>query len=205
MKSLLDRVKFYKTGVFDLDGCIYDEFDFICQRYHLITNELVSKEYRDSVLEWMLENWLNNGSSDDTLFRRIELEYTKSVAVDFETKALKLYREKPVYLELSNTTKFIFNQLRQRNVRFMMVTDGNSYLQRLKFNSLGLAEFFSQKDIVFTGDLGTSFYKPHPAAYTKLVQGVNGRAVYLGDREIDRLFAKNIGLDFIKVRNMVDG
>jgi phosphoglycolate phosphatase-like HAD superfamily hydrolase len=205
MKSLLDRLEFYETVVFDLDGCIYDEFDFISQRYHLITNELVSKAYRDNILEWMLENWLTNGSSDDTLFRRIELEYVKSVAVNFETKALKLYREKPINLELSNRTKFIFNQLQQRNVCFMMVTDGNSKLQRLKFNSLGLAEFFSEKDIVFTGDLGTSFYKPHPAAYTKLVQGVNGRAVYLGDREIDRLFAKNIGLDFIKVRNMIDG
>lgn len=205
MKSLLNHFKTHDSIIFDLDGCIYDEFDCVSSRYKTITIQLVEKEMQLVILEEMLSSWLEFGSSDNKLFKRMSAKYPDFTATQFEQKAVDIYRNDPLELQLSHRAFHILHKLKELNKALFLITDGNSVLQRIKFNALGLSRFFDEKNVVYTGDFGSEAYKPSPIAFQLLKDKINGRAIYVGDRETDEIFAANVGLNFMYVRNMLHG
>ena len=205
MKCLLSKLIEYDTIIFDMDGCLYDEFEFISIRYNQIVKSLVAPSQQSSILNEMLSSWLNFGSADNTLFSRIENKYTSFTENEFEKRALEIFRSYPFNLELSKRASFILSKLNALEKVLMMVTDGNYRLQRAKFDSLGLSQYFALDKVVFTGEFGGGYYKPNPFAFAILEKKSQGDILYVGDRELDEYFAKNAGLDFIYVRNMQYG
>ena len=56
---------------FDLDGTLYDEFDFIKQAYKEVLvqqDELIPAEYLKQAYEFMCHRWLEKGSSYPYIF-----------------------------------------------------------------------------------------------------------------------------------------
>ena len=131
MKCLFDKLTEYDTIIFDMDGCLYDEFDFVSLRFKQIVNNLVVSSYQDNVLNEMLSNWLEFGSADNTLFSKIEKRYLNYTENAFEQRALEIYRTHPVNLKLSNRTSFILSQLKSLQKVMLMVSDGNAKLQKI--------------------------------------------------------------------------
>ena len=84
-----------------------------------------------------------------------------------------------------------------------MITDGNAGLQWQKICSLGLDRIFNN-NIFFTRKFGIEYEKPS----IKILKYINissnpDQVVYVGDREVDKLFAENAGFKFLKVYNLI--
>jgi FMN phosphatase YigB (HAD superfamily) len=75
-------------------------------------------------------------------------------------------------------------------------------VQRRKLAALGLAGTFAA--VVITGELGTAFYKPHPAGFELLAERLGtdpASMAYVGDNPlVDFAPAKHLGMTTLRVR-----
>jgi FMN phosphatase YigB (HAD superfamily) len=87
-----------------------------------------------------------------------------------------------------------------------LITDGQSRLQRAKFQALGLERWFESENVGISGDYGAEYQKPSTNILDKLVLTQSGvdpnRVVFFGDRVMDAEFAKNAGFHFVAVKCM---
>lgn len=195
-----------KSVGFDLDGTIYSEFDFIEQVYAEVIKEsrdLIKN--RTSALSWMKKRWLEKGSSYNLIFdETYELFGIPGPHKPlFIERSLQIYRSFNPKLELSELAAHILGALKLE-CRLFLVTDGNPGLQRRKFNSLGLGDWFLEKDCVFTGDYGTENYKPSVTGMREIFsESSPSSCLFIGDRDVDEEFAACAGMSFVRVSNMV--
>ena len=194
-----DKVKY--VG-FDLDGTLYDEFNFIIQPY----NE-ISKLFKDSnvIFSYMCEKWLDKGSSYSYIFSETYDLYSNLLLINKDKKyfvnlCLELYRHCIPFLILSERTRQILMSYNSKYVVFL-VTDGNPILQEKKFDSLGLISYFTKKNVFFTGRNKSLYEKPKIESLLHLDIDPH-KAVFFGDREVDRDYALNTGMQFQLVYNM---
>ena len=190
-----------KNVCFDMDGTLYDEFDFIKQVYQFINEKLINdKEIED----FMFNRWLEKGSSypkifEETYQRICDPKTNKKVFVE---NCLNIYRNFNPELKISFRVKNYLDFFNE-NFNLFLISDGHGHLQKNKFNSLKLNNYFKNNNIVFTGDHGFEFHKPNINSLSLL--DINPEfSVYIGDREIDRKFAKKTNMQFIKVYNMFE-
>lgn len=196
---------------FDLDGTLYDEFDFIRQVYREILRQTencfpdVSRAYA-----FMLKRWLEKGGAYTHIFEEVFKSHGvphSTPEEEFVKHALNLYRNYSPDLTLTERSLFILEVLTNGFDSFLL-SDGPPALQRNKFNSLGLGDIFPESRVVFTGDHGKTSYKPHPATFHDLAERSGWRykpeeIVYFGDRDVDEAFCRNLGIQFQRVYNMV--
>ncbi|TBL73005.1 HAD family hydrolase [Paenibacillus thalictri] len=193
---------------FDMDGTLYDEYDFIQQAYGPIAKYIaeVSNTPKEEIYTWMLERWNCKGSSYPYIFDEVlqlrgihEEEKNRHVKV-----CLTLYRECRPQIQLSDEVVKILDQCIDQYQCFLL-TDGGSRLQHSKIKSLGLPKWFSYDSIIVTGDFGADYYKPsiQVISQIKVLQEISpDKIVYFGDRDIDRRFAINAGFHFVQVNCM---
>jgi FMN phosphatase YigB (HAD superfamily) len=189
-----------ETVGFDMDGTLYDEFEFIKQVFIQININLIRN---DKVLNFMLSRWLEKGSSYPFIFDEVynlyDIEdYTKE---EFIQKSLDIFREINPNLELSERNKFLLEYFKN-NFSLFLVTDGNPILQRKKYNALNLSKYFDDDKILFTGDYACDYYKPNIKVLEKISFN-NKKTIYFGDRNKDREFANLANIKFQKVYNMI--
>jgi FMN phosphatase YigB (HAD superfamily) len=191
---------------FDLDGTLYDEFAFIHQVYQAILEENAACfEHLDPPLQYMLDRWLEKGSSYNRIFDETFERFGggRSDKIIFIEQALKIFRRFEPDLVLSPRNRHLLDFLRSRFDIFL-ISDGSSPLQRRKFQALRLDAFFPEGQVVFTGELGPEYCKPETGAFEKLqITHSPSEILYFGDRNIDREFARRLGIHFQKVYNMV--
>lgn len=187
---------------FDLDGTLYDEYEFVSQVYKNIIDffEIPDKSF-------MQECWLQKGSSYSNLFEDVfnkflylQNAYTKE---EFVNICLDIYRNFEPKLLLSARTQSILDHMRSM-CNFFMITDGSPKLQRHKFDSLDLERYFNLNNVIFTGDYGHDFYKPNIKSLQFLYEIDREATVFFGDRTQDLEFSYRAGFDFVKVYNMVE-
>lgn len=191
---------------FDLDGTLYDEFDFINQVYSKIVKDninLLSDEV--STCRWMNERWLEKGSSYNLIFD----ETFDRFGTDARYKSLFIENSLDIYhnfipeLELSKRASTILEALKDE-YKLFLVTDGNAALQRRKFDSLGLGSWFFKKDCIFTGDYGKDGYKPSLKATSQFFSEFSPlNCLFFGDRDIDLEFSNVAGMSFVRMLNTV--
>ena len=197
--SIFKFTEKYETIGFDLDGTIYDEFQFISQFYKYFSYKFFRHNHTD-VYFYSCEQWLKYGSSYNKIFTKIYRQFGHSnIGIEkFEKNALTLYREFNPKLNLSKRAKFILSNLCKKKILFL-VSDGNPDLQFKKIQSLGLLTYFKKKNIFLTGRMGSIYYKPS----TKIMDNSDiiksKSTIFFGDRIVDKLFAKNIGFAFCKM------
>lgn len=210
LKSLYPNVDWENIKVvgFDMDGTLYDEFSFISQVYHPITEALTPhKQEQQDLWKWMTENWLEKGSSYPYLFN----EAIDRVGIPIERKeslirhCLSIYRTYSPTLELSPRVQCILEYFKHRFELFIL-TDGKEELQRRKYNSLKLQQFVQPHHFIASGGADQGFQKPSTRILPKLENihpGMDAASVvYFGDRDVDRLFAQKCGFFFIRVNEM---
>lgn len=207
LKSLYPQINWEDVSCvgFDMDGTLYDEYEFIQQVYKPIAEVIANSTNRniDDVYNAMLLRWLEKGSSYNRLFD----EYLASnglegpeklVVVD---KCLHIFRSFSPTLKLTGRVSTLLNYFKKNIKNLFLVTDGNFSLQQAKYRSLGLEQWFSDENVVFTGLYGREFVKPsvHIPSKVKVLQHIENpqNVVFFGDREQDRLFASVLNYQFV--------
>jgi FMN phosphatase YigB (HAD superfamily) len=197
MKYLSKDIKY--VG-FDMDGTLYDEFEFISQVYEEISKPLGSEAY-----EYMCSRWIDKGSSYNEIFDEAfdifgsKLEKSKD---EFVANSLNIFRNYSPSLLLTKRVKYLL-EFYKENYEIFLISDGNPKLQNKKFLSLGLDKFFKNQSVIFTGEYDIQHHKPNTKSIELLDINVN-KTIFFGDRDVDKKFAKDANMRFIKVYNMVE-
>lgn len=189
---------------FDLDGTLYDEFEFVSQAYRSIAEYISMRSAKSQsvseILLFMQSVWLEYGSSKKDLFQlSFEKFGVKPELADIK-ECVQRYRIGEVNLVLSERAKYILDLLKRERKSLFLVTDGDSLLQRRKIEILGLRKWFPEDSIFISGDYGKEYQKPNIAILNyieKTIKLKEKRIAYFGDREIDKIFAEKAGFLFV--------
>lgn len=192
-----------KAVGFDMDGTLYDEFDFIHQVYIPISKLLSSSNHNpESISKGMLERWLEKGSSYPFIFSETAsyAGLPDDIAEQKIKEALTLFRNYSPVLQLTPRIKFILDILKNRYELFL-VSDGSTTLQWNKIMALGIGEYFNRKNIFVSGDHGKLAEKPGLLSLEHLEIFKKGfkptEIVFIGDRSVDENYAKSAGFYYI--------
>lgn len=208
LKYLCPQIEWDKVGTigFDLDGTLYDEYDFIAQVYVPIASQisLVCGEQQDKIYQRMLLRWLEKGSSYNRIFDEVLSDYGVEGVARQEVigRCIQTYRGYLPVLNLTGRAQQMLTYCRNTYPIFL-VSDGSFDLQMNKFQALGLGKWFEPNNVYITGEYGAEYAKPStniiPQIELLKYHDQSKDVVYLGDREIDRLFADQAGFRFVKV------
>jgi FMN phosphatase YigB (HAD superfamily) len=185
---------------FDMDGTLYDEYNFITQAYTEINRQLIQDE---AVLLFMCCRWIEKGSSYPHIFNEAfeKCNNNPNNQEEFIHKALCIFRNFVPQLSLSNRNKILLSYL-QKNFDLFLITDGHYELQKNKYTSLGLSRYFQIENVVFTGKYSSDYHKPNTNSLNYINLNLD-KSIYFGDRDIDKQFALSSCMQFQKVYNMV--
>ena len=212
LKSLFPRINWSLIEYvgFDLDGTLYDEFEFIVQAYRPVAERIArhTGQTFSSVYESMSNRWLAMGSSYPHIFYealqtdRASPELLKTIIRDCVTD----FRACQPTLTLAERTRALLDTFSNR-YRLFMVTDGNCALQRRKISALGLDRWFSPAQVAISGCLESANGKPSTSmidrlCYAEVLRERPETVVFFGDRNVDRDFAESAGFSFVRVRQM---
>lgn len=212
LKYLYPDIKWdaIKVVGFDMDGTLYDEFEFIVQVYVPIA-ELLAKTAngnKTGIYSWMIERWLEKGSSYNYIFEEVLINHgvEETARNRIIPECVDMLRSFKPTLVLTSRVKIMLDFFK-RNFDIFLITDGSGSLQKAKIKTLKLHSWFKPENIGISGCFGKQYQKP-----ITLILGEIGifkntvvepqEVVYFGDRQIDRQFAANAGFQFVLVRCM---
>jgi len=206
---MFDGIKGIDIFGFDLDGTLYDEFDFISQAYHQFASIISQLCYSniELIYKYMIGVWFINGSSYDKLFQDTLLKFkARGDISEIVEKLIKVYRTFDFNIVLSERIKAILDWICENGYSLFMVTDGNPVLQAKKITALGLEYWFDKNNIVITGAGGVEYSKPSTKSLQQIemlnkIKTNSDRILYFGDRNVDYQFAKNAGFLFKYMKN----
>ncbi|MGF1606930.1 MAG: HAD family hydrolase [Rhodothalassiaceae bacterium] len=189
---------------FDLDGTLYDEYDFIDQVYQRLIEEALPAHAQSRTGRWMRLRWLAKGSSYPHIFTEAaQLAGLSEKEIEpFVARALSIYRTFEPALALPPRVRALL-EVAAHQWPIFLVTDGNAALQRRKATALGLDRWIDPARMVFTGALPPGSAKPSAAAFGHLPDISPDRSVFFGDRECDAGFARESGCQFVAVAQMM--
>ena len=191
---------------FDMDGTLYDEYDFITEVYDdiFIRNGEDFISQKEVACETALNRWLEKGSSYhyifDEIFEQFGCDPKKKEA--FIKRALSIFRNfHPQHIGLNKRVRHILDYCK-KNYFLFLVSDGNPILQQKKFDTLGLGEYFDSEYVFFTGLYSLNKNNTEIINYIP-ARIIPEKTVFFGDRRQDKEFAQNFGCEFIQVHNML--
>ena len=189
------------TVGFDMDGTLYDEYDFIKQVYFEINTKLIND---NNILDCMLMRWIKEGSSYPYIFDEAYNMLKKKTKNrgEFIRASIDIYRNYNPKLSLSNRNMNLL-KFYKNNYSLFLISDGNYHLQKKKYNALGLANFFDSSNVVFTGKYSSEYCKPNIKSLS-LISVDTSRSMFFGDRDVDMNFAITSNMQFQKVYNMIE-
>lgn len=174
--------------LFDLDDTLYPEIDFVKSGFHEVaetianTQSLESQDLFTRMMEILKED--GRGQVFDKLLRDLGLHSAERVSL-----MTYIYRSHAPKIELYPDTRPILNELKERNVKTGIITDGMAIVQNRKILALGLEELVDE--IIYTDVFGRDFWKPSSLPFLVASEMLNldpRDAMYVGD---------NITKDFI--------
>lgn len=192
---------------FDLDGTLYDEFEFINQSYCGIArfiSEISTVDYAE-IHERISHLWLAYGSSEKDLFQKFFYEYDIEPKSEYIKKCIEIYRTEEFSLSLPHRSMMMLTRLKEKEIPMFLLTDGDSSLQRRKISALGLNEYFSNKNIFISGDYGREYQKPNTLINGFINKRFNNisNVIYFGDRDVDEQYARCSDFKFQRVKCMI--
>lgn len=162
---------------FDLDDTLYKEIDFVKSGYQAVLNEL-SKKYPININQ-MLSKMLNSDNAFNTLLNNIKFNYPKAIEdIDW---CLNIYRKHIPNITLSQDTFDTIIKLSSQSIPLAIITDGRTYSQTNKINSLGLNKLINHKYILISENIGKD--KLSSTTFKMLMSFFppNTEFIYIGD------------------------
>ena len=181
----------FDTLILDLDNTIYDENVFLFDRYRAISVLVAGEnvELAQASFDYLSSRFLITGRANifNSYLEQFDLSHCHTVE-----ELLACMRMPPKKMMPFD----YFQHLKKEFVgRLYLVTNGHPVQQRNKISALAI-------DDVFDGMVLADEVQKKPSAEALaplLANGPLGRSVYVGDAEVDRAFAYNCGIPFIRV------
>jgi putative hydrolase of the HAD superfamily len=169
--------------LFDLDDTLYNEIDFLISGYKRIAAE-TDPASADDLFRMMLDTYR---SGNNTFKAVIEKYPGKNLTIE---KLLHLYRNHIPDIVLRDGVLDMFGNIKKRQGRIGLITNGRSITQRNKINALGISLFIDE--IMISEESG--FEKPDVRIYDYFGQK------YPGFRFL--MFGDNVRIDFVTPRKL---
>ena len=190
---------------FDLDGTLYDEFEFVSQAYQEVA-KIISKYVEietANVYSQLCQYWLKYGSSAN-IFQMVVEDNKGQVNENLIKECVSAYRCCDFSMSISKRTEMTLDYLVEQEYKLFLITDGDSNLQRRKIKALSLERWFDYRNIAISGDYGRNKQKPstYMCKHVSVINECKGDVLYRGDRDIDEYFSKNSGFKFMYLKNM---
>lgn len=178
--------------VFDLDDTIYKEIDFLKSAYRQIAAHLASQIGKNIYRE-MLQLY----KEKQNVFEIILSKYTLHISNE---SLLDIYRFHQPTINSSPYFRRFLQQLKKKNCKIGLITDGRSATQRNKLNSLKISHLFDF--IVISEEIGTE--KPNKKNYLFFEEqlGKSYLYTYIGDNpKKDFVTPNQLGWQTIGIRD----
>jgi len=169
--------------VFDLDDTLFLEIDYLKSAYRAIAMEISGET--DGILYRQMMDFYTKGENAFSFL----LEKYKKTSLTLE-KLLYLYRNHYPEISLREGVKELLAEIKRRNGRTGIITDGRKITQLNKIKALGLAGYID--NIVISEEYGCE--KPSKVLFEVFMKDCrNNRYCYFGD---------NCSKDFITPKNL---
>ncbi|MBN1817716.1 MAG: HAD family hydrolase [Sedimentisphaerales bacterium] len=183
------------TIIFDLDDTLYEEVEY-CKSGFSAVARFLHQAMR-------LPVWLDQDKIYETLYAHFEKgnrtqtfnAAMDELGMDYDEEVIasliRLYREHRPQIALPQESRDILETLGKR-YKLAMLTDGFLPAQQFKVEALGIGGYFTQ--ILYTENLGRSYWKPHTKGFEMLLKKLRERAadcVYVGDNAQKDFIAPN--------------
>jgi len=187
--------------VFDLDDTLYDEIDYCRSGFEAVSKVIATLPASPGSQEVFRILWRefmqgNHTRVFDTAVEKLGIAWDD----EFVGRLVEKYREHKPAIKLPGESRDVLEQLRGK-YKLALLTDGFLPAQRLKVQALEIEQYFQY--IVYTEQLGRQFWKPSPAGFKKILEGLDVKAqncVYVADNEAKDFLAPNkLGLQTIQV------
>jgi len=148
--------------VFDIDDTLYLERDYVRSGFDAVAQAAATSDEEAAALFAWLEGAFDAGIRGDTLDRMLG---AYPAVRDRTTVAdlVGVYRAHAPAIGLAPGFEAVLDDLRSRDVRLGVLSDGPAVSQAAKVDALDLVRWF--EPIVLTGALGDGFVKPSTAGF----------------------------------------
>jgi len=187
-----------KAVVFDLDGTLYDEKEFVMSGFESVSKNISSKHNLDrSKIFRILKSDFESGlrrKNFDVLLEKINLN-------EDVKRLVNIYRKHAPNISLYEDAKEILTELKDK-YKLGLITDGWEKTQENKISALGITKYFDV--ITLTDVYGRGNWKPSskPFKVTLDKLGVEPKeSIYVGDNPMKDFFgAKKLGIHNVRVK-----
>jgi HAD superfamily hydrolase (TIGR01549 family) len=203
IRSISDFYKF-SLFIFDLDNTIYNEEDYLFQAYAAIAARFAGliPSYDKKQLSLKLKE-IYEHQGREKLFDKFLLTF--NIDNGYISECLDILRtfkpERPI--EINRYAKHILLDLKDRNKKIFVLTNGNADQQKNKIKNISWEGLDKQINFVFADEI-----EPKPSAAGVLhilkLSGIEkAKVVFIGDSESDRSCARNSGVDYLDINNLI--
>lgn len=190
-----------KALLFDLDGTLYEEKQFVSSGFNKVAEFVENKFKIDKDFFYKILIDIFNEGKRGNIFN-IALERVNIIFdEDIIRSIVKIYREHNPNIELDKNIRSLLIKLR-RIYSLGIITDGYFKVQKKKVQALKLEELFDS--IIYTDEYGKEYWKPNILGYKLALEELGDilpeETVYIGDNpHKDFIGAKKVGITTVRV------
>ncbi len=189
------------TVIFDLDDTLYDEIEYCKSGFTCIAEFLTDQLNEQSAERIFGIIWKHFAEGNHTKTFNATLD---ELGIAYDDKLIddivRVYRNHLPNIKLPQDSSDMLCQLSTQYI-LGLLTDGFLPAQQLKMQALGIEKYF--KCIIYTEELGRSYWKPSTKGFEKILHNLNTKpenAVYIADNEKKDFIAPNkLGLATIQL------
>lgn len=187
-----------ETIIFDLDNTLYDVRQYFLSAFNEIS-EYLSKKYsisKEDNYDQLVAIWETKTSMYPHLFDNL----LKPLKLENELEnVIKIFNEHNAKILPYEDTIFILSEIKKRNIKLGLITDGTVNRQKRKLKTLGISYLFDS--IIFTKNLNAS--KPSTIPFKEAINCLKTKphnTYYVGDNPlVDFKGAKETGMKTVRL------
>jgi phosphoglycolate phosphatase-like HAD superfamily hydrolase len=190
----------YQEWVFDLDGTIYEERDYLFPAYREMASFCAQRGLADEckVYGFLTHTFEQAGRKQlfDTLFETFEIpeEYLRDFLRILRTTSMPgTIKPFPYFQDILQIPK-------PARGRLSIITNGNVRQQKNKVRLIDWSGQYDALTVIYANQFEP---KPSRASFDYWSSAAaRGNAIYIGNEATDRAFAENSGMDFLQVEEL---
>ena len=186
--------------IFDLDDTLIYEKDYLFAAYLNIAETLGnSEEEVMNMYSYLRNNFVLGNRS--RLFNDFINEF--GLPNSHLNIMIQLLRSVKINggLQITVEGKQILQILKLKKREYSIITNGNPIQQANKINQIQWGEYPRPSLVVYANEFEP---KPSPISFYMVQCNKGGKALYVGDSEVDKEFANNAGMFFIRLKLVKD-